>query len=112
MNTFIVHHRILLELGWGRSAGRWTRGHEHAAEFDEARGHVGEISQSRRAGILAQEGAESLHGLRDAAARLDHLVKHLGPGAPVSQRHVSSNDLICAAAHVPPRSANSPGAPG
>ena len=47
---------------------------EHAAKFDEARDYVREIGEFRRVWILAQEGAEGLHGLRDAAA-------HQNPGS-------------------------------
>jgi hypothetical protein len=44
---------------------------EDAAEFDEARGHHGEVGEHVRA---AEEGAEGAHGFGDAATGLDDLL--------------------------------------
>ena len=54
---------------------------EDAAQFDEARGHHGEVGH--HVGV-AEEGAEGAHGLGDAAALLDDvLVGALGVDVPL-----------------------------
>ena len=54
---------------------------QHAMQFDQARGHHGEIGHHV---AVAEEGAEGAHGVGDAAAALDDfLVGALGVHVPL-----------------------------